>query len=61
LIFYRTIDRQPQVRFDNVIQRNNMKVKKKFIQSNIDQLKTIPANDFRYMYDYGLENSPNYP
>jgi hypothetical protein len=59
--FYRTIDRQPNVRFDNVIKQNNMKTKTKLIQSNIDQLKTMPAKDFRYMYNYSLENSPDYP
>ncbi|CAF0985298.1 unnamed protein product [Adineta steineri] len=55
------IDRQPSVRFDNVIKRNGMKANKKYMQSNINQLKQTPANNFSYMYHSGLEISPDYP
>jgi hypothetical protein len=49
------------VRFDNVIKRHGLKAKKKFMQSNIDHLKNISADGFRYMYHSGLEISPDYP
>ncbi|CAF0801892.1 unnamed protein product [Rotaria sp. Silwood1] len=55
------IDRQPSLRFDNVIGRHGMKAKKKYMQSNINQLKNISAENFRYMYHSGLEISPDYP
>ncbi|CAF2143883.1 unnamed protein product [Rotaria magnacalcarata] len=55
------IDRHPSVRFNNVVQRHGMKPKKKLMQSNIDRLKNISADDFRYMYHSGLEISPDYP
>lgn len=61
IIFLRAIDRQPSVRFDNVIQRHGMKPKKKLMQSNINYLKNISADGFRYMYHSGLEISPDYP
>ncbi|CAF1027669.1 unnamed protein product [Rotaria sordida] len=54
-------DQHPKVRYDNVIKRNGMKTKKKFIQSNIEQFKKLSAKEFRYMYHSGLEISPNYP
>jgi hypothetical protein len=38
-----------------------MKAKKKFMQENINHLKNISADDFRYMYHSGLEISPDYP
>lgn len=57
----RAIDKQPSVRFNNVIKRHGLKVKKHLIQSNINHLKNISANDFRYMYHSGLEISPDYP
>ncbi len=58
---HRAIDRDPKVRFDNVIQRNGMETKKKLLQSNIDRLKTLSANDFRYKYYFGLDVLPDYP
>jgi hypothetical protein len=38
-----------------------MKAKKKYLQANINQLKNISADGFRYMYHSGLEISPDYP
>jgi hypothetical protein len=61
LVCFRAIDRQPSVRFDNVIKRNGMIAKKENMQSNINQLKNISAESFRYMYHSGLEISPDYP
>ncbi|CAF1539425.1 unnamed protein product [Adineta ricciae] len=55
------IDRQPSIRFDNVIRRNGMKTKKTYLQENINRLKNISANAFNYMYHSGLEISPDYP
>ncbi|CAF2120363.1 unnamed protein product [Rotaria magnacalcarata] len=55
------IDRNPRVRFDNVIQRNGMNPKQKLSQSNIERLKNLTAKEFRYMYHSGLEISPTYP
>ncbi len=57
----RAIDRQPKIRFDNVIQRNGMNIKKKFIQSNIDQLKNLSIELIRYKYYFGLDILPDYP
>jgi hypothetical protein len=59
--FYRAIDRQPKIRFDNVIKRNGMETKKKYIQSNIDQLKNLSTKSFRYKYYFGLDILPDYP
>ncbi|CAF3651944.1 unnamed protein product [Adineta steineri] len=56
-----SIDRQPIVRFNNVIKQNNMNSKKKFLSSNIEQLKTMAAKDFQYTYQYGLDKSSDYP
>jgi hypothetical protein len=58
---FRAIDRQPAIRFDNVIKRHGLKAKKSAMESNINHLKNIPADDFRYMYHSGLEISPDYP
>ncbi|CAF2500161.1 unnamed protein product [Rotaria sp. Silwood2] len=55
------IDKQPSIRFKNVIERHGMKAKKKLMQSNINKLKNISAENFRYMYHSGLEISPDYP
>ncbi|CAF4968960.1 unnamed protein product, partial [Rotaria socialis] len=57
----RAIDRNPRVRFDNVIQRNGMNPKEKLSESNIERLKNLTDKEFRYMYHSGLEISPNYP
>ncbi len=57
----RAIDKQPSIRFDNVIKRHGLNAKKNFLQSNIDHLKNISPDDFRYMYHSGLEISPDYP
>jgi len=57
----RAIDRQPKIRFDNVIQRNGMETKKKFIQSNINQLKNLSIELIRYKYYFGLDILPDYP
>jgi hypothetical protein len=59
--FSRAIDRQPKIRFDNVIQRNGMETKKKFIQSNINQLKNLSIELIRYKYYFGLDILPDYP
>ncbi|CAF4761215.1 unnamed protein product [Rotaria sp. Silwood1] len=55
------IDQNPKVRYDNVVKRNGMDTKEKFIQSNIEQLKNLSTKEFRYMYHSGLGISPNYP
>ena len=43
MLFYlmnsRAIDKQPSIRFDNVIKRHGMKAKDKYRQQNINQLK----------------------
>jgi len=57
----RAIDKQPSVRFDNVIKRHGLKAKEEYLQSNINYLKNISADEFRYMYHSGLEISPDYP
>lgn len=57
----RAIDKQPLIRFDNVIKRHGMKTKKKYQIENVNRLKNISADDFRYMYHSGLEISPDYP
>jgi hypothetical protein len=57
----RAIDRKPNIRFDNVIERNGMETKKKFIQSNIDRLKNLSAELFRYKYSIDLDILPDYP
>jgi hypothetical protein len=44
-----------------VIKRNGMKTRNKFIQSNINRLKNLSSNEFRYMYHTGLEILPDYP
>ncbi|CAF0825420.1 unnamed protein product [Adineta steineri] len=56
-----SVDRQPIVRFNNVLKQNNMNSKKKFLHSNIEQLKTMAAKDFQYTYQYGLDKSSDYP
>ncbi len=58
---FRAIDKQPSIRFDNVIKRHGLKANKEYLQSNINHLKNISADDFRYMYHSGLEISPDYP
>ncbi|UJR31335.1 hypothetical protein I4U23_018832 [Adineta vaga] len=55
------IDRQPKVRFNNVMKQNNMNVKKKFIKSSMDRLKTMPIEEFHYMYRDELSELPDYP
>ncbi|CAF1212043.1 unnamed protein product [Rotaria sordida] len=55
------IDKYPSIRFRNVMERHGMKAKKKFLESNLNQLKNISAENFRYMYHSGLEISPDYP
>ena len=57
----RAIDRQPAVRFNNVIKRNGMQTKPSVMQSNINRLKNISADSFLYLYHSGLEISPDYP
>ncbi len=59
--FYRAIDRQPKIRFDNVIKQNGMETKKKLIQPNIDRLKNLSTEVFRYKYNFGLDILPDYP
>jgi hypothetical protein len=59
--FYRAIDRQPKIRFDNVIKQNGMKTKKKLIQPNIDRLKNLSTEVFRYKYNFGLDILSDYP
>ena len=61
LSFSRAVDRQPRVRFDNVMKSNSMTSAKRFTESNIDRLKAMPLNELRFMPDEGLEDSPNYP
>jgi len=38
-----------------------METKKKYIQSNIDQLKNLSTKSFRYKYYFGLDILPDYP
>jgi hypothetical protein len=61
IVFHRAIDRNPKIRFDNVIQRNGMETKKKYIQANIDRLKILSTDEFRYKYYFGLDVLPDYP
>ena len=57
----RAIDKQPANRFAHVMKRHGLKNKKNSFQANLNHLKNISADDFRYMYHSGLEISPDYP
>ena len=61
LFIGRAIDRNPRIRFNDVIERNGMETKKKFTQSNIEQLRKRPAEQFRYKTYLGLDVLPDYP
>jgi hypothetical protein len=60
-ILIRTIDREPSIRFDRVLEKNGMKIKRNRRQSNIDRLKQISFNDILYVDHNDRELSPDYP
>ncbi|CAF1671213.1 unnamed protein product, partial [Adineta ricciae] len=55
------VDRHAKIRFDNVIKENNMNTRRKFIQTNMDRLKTMPVEQIRYRYRDELEELPAFP
>lgn len=60
-ILIRAIDRQPEKSLEQVFLRNGLKTSKNNVQSNIELLKSLPIDKFRYPDHSTWNPLTNYP
>jgi len=57
----RAIDRNPKIRFNHVLQENQMKLNDKYLDNNLQYLKRFPSSHFQYKNQSVFDVLPEYP